>query len=76
MKDIGAIKNAPTEIKITIEACVKEKIYFFFSLCDKALPATLFDASLYLPSLRILDALEATFLEVTFLAIGYKIFTN
>ena len=76
MKDIGTIKNAPNEIKISIEACVKEKIYFFFSLCDNALPATLFDASLYLPSFRILDAFVAIFLEVTFFAIGYKIFTN
>lgn len=43
--------------------------FFFFSLCDSALPATLFEASLYLPSLSIFDALEAILGEVTLFAI-------
>lgn len=49
-------------------------VYFFFSLWDNALPATLFEASLYLPSLRIFDAFVATCFEVTFYAIGYPPF--
>lgn len=46
--------------------------YFFFSLCDKALPAMLFVRALERPSFRALDALVATAFEVTFLAISGK----
>lgn len=35
--------------------------------CESALPATDLDALLERPSLRILEALEATFLDVCFL---------
>ena len=37
---------------------------FSFLVCAKALPATLLEALLYLPSFRILDAVEATDLLV------------
>lgn len=38
--------------------------YLVFLVCAKALPATLLEALLYLPSFRILDAVEATDLLV------------
>lgn len=43
--------------------------FLVFSLWERALPATLFDAELYLPSLKIEDACDATLGEVTFFAI-------
>ena len=41
----------------------------YFPRWERALPATLFDAELYLPSLKIEDACDATLGEVTFFAI-------
>ena len=44
---------------------VSRVIYFF--VWDSALPATLFEALLYRPSVKILEALDATDLLVCFL---------
>lgn len=43
--------------------------FLFVSLCESALPATDLVLGLVLPSLNSEEALEATFLEVTFVAI-------
>lgn len=43
--------------------------YFFFSRCDRALPAMLFVRLLERPSRKAADACFATFVEVTFFAI-------
>lgn len=53
--------------------------YFLVLVCDKALPATDFDVLEYLLLFKILDALEATDLDVCFLFMVsppclYKIF--
>lgn len=46
-------------------------------VCDNAEPATDFDASLYLPSCKILDAVDAMDLEVCFLfGIFYHLLSN
>ena len=49
--------------------------YFFFSRCDKALPAILFVLSLERPSCRAFEAFEATSFEVTFFAIAPPFFS-
>lgn len=51
----------------------EELFYFFFSRCDKALPAMLFVRLLERPSRNAFDASFATLTEVTFLAIGCKV---
>ena len=51
----------------------EESYYFFFSRCDKALPAMLFVRLLERPSRKAFDASFATFTEVTFLAIAIKL---
>lgn len=43
--------------------------FFLFSLCDKALPAAVLLALPVLPSRKTLEAAEAAFLLVAFLAI-------
>lgn len=51
----------------------EESYHFFFSRCDKTLPAMLFVRLLERPSRNAFDASFATFSEVTFLAISIKV---
>ena len=51
----------------------RRRIYFFFSRCDRALPAMLFVRLLERPSRKAADACFATFVEVTFFAIHYNL---
>ena len=50
---------------------VERKFYFFFlgveRVCERALPATDFEAADVRPSFKIFEAVEATFLLVCFL---------
>jgi len=52
-----------------IGAHTNKESYFFFSRCDRALPAMLFVRLLERPSRKASDACFATFVEVTFFAI-------